>query len=218
MRQVEKPESDADHMHRCAMLALLAVQPADARDDYTNGDMARFHPSNVNGTKLLRMAVTHDVCESLAGDITPFCSGVATKFDKEKAAMEQIQKMVGGPLGNELFDLWLEYEQQETTEALICKDIDKFEMVVQAYEYEKEHLLDKPAHVDPLADLQDGEPLPSVMEQPLRRFFKTTNSCLRSPLFRRLDGELREKRKAMLHQRGGWAVTEEENSQYSRIN
>lgn len=35
--------------------------------------------------RLLRMTVTHDLCEALAGDITPYCnpSLVASKHEKE---------------------------------------------------------------------------------------------------------------------------------------
>lgn len=54
--------------------------------------------------------------------------------------MQAIRKVVGDPLGLELYELWKEYEELKTTEAIYCKDIDKFEMVVQAFEYEKEHL------------------------------------------------------------------------------
>ena len=43
MRKVPLPESDADHMQRCAMCAMLLSQPADPRDDYS-GDAAKFHP------------------------------------------------------------------------------------------------------------------------------------------------------------------------------
>lgn len=214
MRKVPFPESDSDHMHRCAMCALLVSQPADPVDDYS-GSMSRFHPSRVDSVKLLKMAVTHDLCESLAGDITPFC-GVNhnDKHSKEMAAMERIRNIVGDPLGQELFNLWMEYEQQETVEAVYCKDIDKFEMVVQAFEYEKKYLRVKPKDLDPLQDLLEGEDLPTVVEQPLRRFFKTTNCVMKTPLFRRLDKELRDRREAMLVEKGGWGITPEEKQAY----
>lgn len=38
---------------------------------------------------------------------------------------------------NEIVDLWQEYEDASTPEALFVKDLDKFEMIVQALEYEK---------------------------------------------------------------------------------
>ena len=39
----------------------------------------------VDKVRLLRMTVTHDLCEALAGDITPYCDAslVASKHDKE---------------------------------------------------------------------------------------------------------------------------------------
>eukprot|EP00563_Minutocellus_polymorphus_P002926 CAMPEP_0181039280 /NCGR_PEP_ID=MMETSP1070-20121207/10387_1 /TAXON_ID=265543 /ORGANISM="Minutocellus polymorphus, Strain NH13" /LENGTH=277 /DNA_ID=CAMNT_0023117125 /DNA_START=10 /DNA_END=844 /DNA_ORIENTATION=+ len=233
------PESDSDHMHRCAMCALLVTQPADPRDDYTHPDTCRFHPSKVDSTRLLQMAVTHDLCESLAGDVTPFCdpSLVNSKEEREGQAMRAIQKVVGDPLGEELFGLWREYEDQQTTEALLCKDIDKFEMVVQAYEYEKEHLLPrgKVAEADeedakaPVAESNGGDDTgtgnsgnsskskdarPDVRREPLRGFFVSTSSSMKSPLFRRLDGELRERRQKMLHEKG-WDVTDAEGQQYA---
>lgn len=37
----------------------------------------------------------------------------------------------------EIASLWHEYEDAKTSEALFVKDLDKFEMIVQAVEYEK---------------------------------------------------------------------------------
>lgn len=218
MRKVPLPESDSDHMHRCAMCAMLLTQPADLRDDYTAPGMEKFHPEKVDTVRLLRMAVSHDLCEALAGDITPYCNPtlVASKHEKEKEAMQAIRKVVGDPLGQELFELWAEYEELKTVEAIYCKDIDKFEMVVQAYEYEKEHLRplkDLPGSKTPLTNsVGEEKDLPTVCDEPLRRFFISTNQAMVSPLFRRLDQELRARREALLQERG-WAVTDSERQQ-----
>jgi putative hydrolases of HD superfamily len=230
---IPSPESDADHLHRCAMIALLVAQPADPRDDYYGNDTAarQFHPNAVDTTKILRMALTHDLCEALAGDITPFCDEhmVASRYDKEDAAMRAIQRKVSDPLGAELYELWHEYERQETVEAWYCKDIDKFEMVVQAYEYEFQHLRDNHRADNSASSLQhdatSGTGVPAsnnnsnvavvernVLDKPLRSFFITTNAVIKSPLFRRLDHELRTKREEMLLERG-WQVTEAERQQ-----
>lgn len=214
MRKVPLPESDSDHMHRCAMCAMLLSQPADPRDDYTVAGAEKFHPDKVDKVKLLRMAVTHDLCEALAGDITPFCdpSAVASKHDKEDQVMQAIRKVVGDPLGKELHGLWAEYEALATVEAIYCKDIDKFEMVVQAYEYEKEHLKPRSeiaSNPSPLASSASSAP---ISEEPLRSFYATTNTTFKSPLFRRLDQELRERREVLLTERG-WEVTDEERQQ-----
>uniref|UniRef100_A0A0G4G2S7 HD domain-containing protein n=1 Tax=Chromera velia CCMP2878 TaxID=1169474 RepID=A0A0G4G2S7_9ALVE len=213
--QVPLPESDSDHMHRCAMCALLLTQPADPRDDYSHPDTAKFHPSKVDTTRLLKMAVSHDLCEALASDITPFCDPkkVASKHETEERAMQEIRKVVGDPLGKDLYELWHEYEAQETVEALYCKDIDKFEMVVQAYEYEEEHLKDRKEIPSAPDDPSSHPPAsPPVTEEPLRTFFMTTNKTMKSPLFKRLDRDLREKREKMLTEKG-WEVTEQERQQ-----
>uniref|UniRef100_A0A7S3VD43 HD domain-containing protein n=1 Tax=Chaetoceros debilis TaxID=122233 RepID=A0A7S3VD43_9STRA len=136
--------------------------------------------------------------------------------------MEEIRRMVEDPLGLELFELWKEYEEQETVEALYCKDIDKFEMVMQAFEYEKMHLKaksdvdvdgdDKVNTVKSQVSSSSAGSGEDVLTEPLRTFFVTTRSSMKSPIFRRLDAELREKREAMLKELG-WDVTDEERQQ-----
>lgn len=224
---VPLPESDSDHMHRCAMCTMLLSQPISAqveKDDYQienpESPLMKYHPKNVDQTKLLKMALTHDLCESLAGDITPFCSKelVLSKHDKECESMRQIQKIIGDPLGKELFDLWKQYEEQVSVEAIYCKDIDKFEMVMQAFEYEKEHLkenckkrkIESIMNEDTLENRnQDDGDKQKVLDEPLRSFFQTTTKSIKTPLFRKLDKQLRERREKWLIAKG-WDVTEEE--------
>eukprot|EP00547_Thalassionema_nitzschioides_P015249 CAMPEP_0194255726 /NCGR_PEP_ID=MMETSP0158-20130606/35123_1 /TAXON_ID=33649 /ORGANISM="Thalassionema nitzschioides, Strain L26-B" /LENGTH=233 /DNA_ID=CAMNT_0038994175 /DNA_START=26 /DNA_END=727 /DNA_ORIENTATION=+ len=199
---VPLPESDADHMHRCCMCAMLLQQDENGKEQYGDSTI-KYHPSKVDKNKLLKMTVSHDLCEALAGDITPHCSKelIQSKYAKEEAAMEEIRKIVGDPLGLELFELWKEYEAQETVEAIYCKDIDKFEMIVQAYEYEAAHLLHK--------NEADPSKTGDVCHEPLRSFFCSTNKAIKTPLFRRLDREQRQRREVMLKERG-WEVTTEE--------
>jgi len=224
---VPLPESDSDHMHRCAMCSLLLTQPISKqveKDDYASENpqspFLKFHPKNVDQTKLLKMTLTHDLCESLAGDITPFCSKelVLSKHDKECESMKKIQNIIGDPLGKELFDLWKEYEEQETVEAIYCKDIDKFEMVMQAFEYEKAHLKEKDRKRKVAAITENGKNLSSALDgnikqkiltEPMRTFFQTTTKSIKTPLFRKLDRELRERRKNWLKE-NGWNMTKEE--------
>ena len=42
-------------------------------------------------------------------------------------------------VGNMIRDLWLEYEEGETVHAKLAHQLDKFEMIVQADEYERAH-------------------------------------------------------------------------------
>ena len=69
--------------------------------------------------------------------------------------------------------LWNEYETQSSAEARLVKDIDKLEMVIQAFEYEQTH---------PSLDLED--------------FFSSTAGKIRHPTLQKMDAELRQRREA----------------------
>ena len=75
----------------------------------------------------------------MVGDITPH-DGVSDhdKHQLEANAMQQMVQMLNSsPEILEIQNLWKEYEEAKTPEALLVKDLDKFEMIVQAFEYEK---------------------------------------------------------------------------------
>lgn len=52
--------------------------------------------------------------------------------------MDSFKELLGNTeAAQEIAELWHEYEDAKTPEALFVKDLDKFEMIVQALEYEK---------------------------------------------------------------------------------
>nr|CDS22923.1 Metal dependent phosphohydrolase HD region [Echinococcus granulosus] len=119
---VNEPENVADHMYRMALLSALLPSTEDFKPD-----------------KVMKMAIIHDLAECVVGDITPFCGiSVEEKHAREEAALISLCKELPSELGNELVSLWKEYEERKTPEAVVCKDLDKFEMILQAYEYELE--------------------------------------------------------------------------------
>jgi 5'-deoxynucleotidase YfbR-like HD superfamily hydrolase len=194
-------------MHRVAVISMLYHSSAGSPElDYNA--CPELHPDNINAAKLLRMALTHDLCEAIAGDITPHCTDSSSREDLECAAMQHIVRIVGEPLGSELADLWKEYEEQSTPTAVVVKDLDKFEMLAQALEYEQEHLRDCPAGASPLQDIPRSlnTPPPPITEQPLRDFFQRQQGQMKTPLFQKLDAELRARRTKMLAEKG-WDVT-----------
>ncbi|RKP25495.1 HD domain-containing protein [Syncephalis pseudoplumigaleata] len=118
---IQQPESIADHMHRMALMAMLVDDPS------------------INRERCVKMAIVHDLAEAIVGDITPH-AGVSKeeKHRMEQDAMERIRDMLGNTeQANEIYALWQEYEEARTDEALFVKDLDKYEMIVQALEYEK---------------------------------------------------------------------------------
>jgi 5'-deoxynucleotidase YfbR-like HD superfamily hydrolase len=110
-----------------------------------------------------------------------------------------------------LYDLWREYEDQTTIESIYCKDIDKFEMIVQAMEYEEKYLMQHPSILPTVSTMMPTETSTSnmVLLEPLRGFFQSTRGVFRTPLFQTMDRDLRQRREALLTQRG-WTVTDEE--------
>ncbi|ORY93436.1 HD domain-containing protein [Syncephalastrum racemosum] len=118
---IKQPESIADHMHRMGVMAMLINDPS------------------LDQNKCIKMAIVHDLAEATVGDITPH-AGVSKedKYEMEKNAMQDFQALLGDTdTAREIAALWQEYEDASTKEALLVKDLDKFEMIVQALEYEK---------------------------------------------------------------------------------
>jgi|GEM_PF-1118375 len=94
--------------------------------------------------KMLKMIQVHDWPEGAgAGDQVVYNDDpveearLKEKKEKdEKEAMENICATLGRH-GQEMMDLWLEYEANTTDEAQIVKQLDKLQVVEKAFEYEK---------------------------------------------------------------------------------
>lgn len=122
---VKDCESIADHMYRMATLSLLITNP------------------KVNRDKCMRIALVHDMAESIVGDITPVNGmGKEEKHRREWETIKYITNDIVKPINplaaQELLDDWLAYENIESLEARYVKDIDKYELYVQCFEYEQQ--------------------------------------------------------------------------------
>ena len=137
-------ESIADHMHRMALMTFLC--PASLR------------AQGADVGKAARMALVHDMAESLVGDITPV-DGISKqeKGKREASAIDWLcgrllgadraasgeakggAGTVGGMVagGKEMKELWWEYEESKTLTAKFVHDVDKVELVLQMVEYER---------------------------------------------------------------------------------
>ncbi|GFH13480.1 HD domain-containing protein [Haematococcus lacustris] len=121
IRGVPAPESIADHMYRMGMMSLVASG------------------SELDQARCVKMSIVHDVAEAIVGDITPHCKvSPEEKKRLEADAVAQIQSMLGPDTraAQEVSELWREYEAAASPEAQFVKDMDKIEMILQAYEYE----------------------------------------------------------------------------------
>lgn len=89
---------------------------------------------DVDMLKSLKIALVHDLVEALAGDTDQslIAFGKKTKKEKQEAemkAMKKIYKILPKESGEEIRNLWLEYEEGKTKEALFVKAMDKVESI-----------------------------------------------------------------------------------------
>ena len=119
--RIPEPESVADHSFRVAFMSMVLSDRL-----------------NVDALKLIKMALIHDMAESITGDITPGC-GISPeeKYIMEKEALLELFGQL--PDGSQFVDLWLEYEESSSSEARVLKNIDKLEMAFQAVEYQERY-------------------------------------------------------------------------------
>lgn len=86
----------------------------------------------------LRMAIVHDLAESLIGDLPrPLRRFIPDniKHTAERAALEEI--LVSYPHAETLRDAWENYGDGTSGEAKLVKDADRLDMMIQAYLYEQ---------------------------------------------------------------------------------
>ena len=99
------------------------------------------HVEGVDVQKAVKMALVHDLAEAKVGDLV-IVGDKQDKISKEEKArieletMEQVAKDLGEAFGQEVLDLFNEFEERETPTAKFLADLDKLEMLVQAEEYE----------------------------------------------------------------------------------
>lgn len=117
--KVNEPESVADHSYRTSVLCMLF------------GDL-----KGVNANSMIRMALLHDLCESIIGDLPPDESG--EKKRKENQAMIDALSLLPRKLSKAYYALWQEFMTGKTREARLVHELDKMEMAIQAIEYKKE--------------------------------------------------------------------------------
>ena len=125
---VGRGESISDHMYRMSLITMFAP-PSLA--------------SKINIPHCTKMALVHDMAEALVGDITPVDGVVkAEKNRRESTTMDYFTRSLlgrvnGGLTGQEIQDIWQEYEDSETLESKFVHDVDKVELILQMVEYER---------------------------------------------------------------------------------
>lgn len=118
-----RQESVAEHTWRLCLMALRYGGKLD---------------QPVDMLLCLKIALVHDLPEAIAGDVPVMeAQTPEAKLKKNQAeldAMLSIKNLLGDLNGEELFDLWMEYENQASYESKFIKALDKIEAFLQHYE------------------------------------------------------------------------------------
>ena len=119
----EKCESVADHCFGLVVLISLIMTAYKIALDWQ---------------KVMLMAIIHEFGEVYAGDMTPE-DGVS-KDDKSALERASVHLILDGfPGGDELIEIWEEYEAQLTPESRFVKQLDKLEMGLQSCIYHRQY-------------------------------------------------------------------------------
>ena len=118
--EINHPESVADHSYAVSTMSMIL------------SDL-----EGLNTEKIIKMALLHDLAESMVGDIIPNKITNDEKIFKENQAMRQILKNLPDKITNSYFEIWNEYQNNSSRESNLLHDIDKLEMAFQAKFYQE---------------------------------------------------------------------------------
>jgi len=123
-RGVKNPESVAEHTYRVALMSAII------------GDIL-----NLDSEKMMKMALLHDLAESIIGDKTPQdinLIGTEQFRNRENKIMNDIISLLPENIREEYIRIWTEFRDESSEEGRVVREIDKLEMIFQALEYEQE--------------------------------------------------------------------------------
>ncbi len=138
-------ESVADHIYSATIMSMVL------------SDL-----QGLDTEKVIKMALLHDLAESVIGDITPDDMKSENKINIENNAMKQILENLPSNLLGQYTTLWDDFQKNSSEEANLLHEIDKLEMAFQAKFY-----LDK-----------------GISKEKLRSFFKTANNEIKNEQLR----------------------------------
>jgi putative hydrolases of HD superfamily len=144
-----RQESVAEHTWRMSLMAVL-IEP--------------LLKQQVDTARLLKMIIIHDLVEAEATDVSALdvLRNPEIKLDKterEKKAIENLRAALQHINGQEIYDLFYEFEEKATYEAKVANALDKLEVQLQhnhadlstweEIEYDMSYMMDKHVLFDP---------------------------------------------------------------------
>ncbi|KAB2772345.1 HD domain-containing protein [Brucella anthropi] len=111
-----RPESTAEHSWRLCLLVALF--------DRELGDCDRL--------KLIKMCIVHDLGEAISGDVPAIHQSADDgRAEREKTDLMTLCAPLPEDLRAEIMELWADYSEGKSTEAIFAKGFDKLETMMQ---------------------------------------------------------------------------------------
>lgn len=143
-----RQESVAEHSWRMSLMAVL-IEP--------------LLPRKVDTARLLKMIIIHDLVEAEAKDVSALDvlrnpQIKILKAERERKAIENLKDSLINTNGQEIYDLFYEFENKETYESKVANAFDKLEVQLQhnhadistweEIEYDMTFMMDKHTEFD----------------------------------------------------------------------
>lgn len=163
----KRHENDAEHSWHIAIMAILLAEHSSVFD------------KNLDLFKVVKMLLIHDIVEIDAGDTYCYDEiGNTHKKQKELNAAERLFNILPEDQGQELFDLWQEFEQQLTPEAVFAASLDRIQPIIlnfiSAGKSWKEHNITPDMILERNSVIKKGSPaLWNTVKNILKTFFNT---------------------------------------------
>lgn len=130
MRGIPPEEAESVKEHKEALLMLVNTLSPQLTPEEQDGlpDMLEVHdwPEIIDGDQV--------ILEEKIGDKKAL---LEAKFEGEKRALQGICEQI--PRGEEVMALWLRFETSDDPAAVFARQLDKYQAVEKALEYEKTH-------------------------------------------------------------------------------
>ncbi len=114
-------ENDAEHSWHLLILAMLL-------NEYANDD-------SLDISRVMQMVAIHDIVEIDAGDTFAYDrdKNQADKLKKEREGAKRIFALLPKDQGQNLYNLWEEFEEQQTPEAKFASALDRIQPLLHNY-------------------------------------------------------------------------------------
>lgn len=108
----DRKESTAEHSWSATMITIVLMN-----------ELKKEFP-DIDELKIIKLTLIHDIVEVYAGDVMAF--DIEARKDKEKIEAEALKKLMSiyPEFGQELHQLWYEFEEKNSIEGKIAKAAD----------------------------------------------------------------------------------------------